>query len=214
MPSSRPTQEFVPIKEIRDGLVVLKDGGVRAVLLASSVNMALKSYDERQALYYNYQAFLNSVDFPLQILTQSRRYDILPYLSILADRQKEELEPLMKVQIREYVEFIRGFTDTHNIMQKRFYIVVPYTSSLNSNVSSKSFMPSNPFKKTNDKDKKADEVALFEERRSQLEQRLAVVISGLKRVGVRAVQLGSDELVELFHKSFNPGDTARGAVEK
>lgn len=213
MPSSRPTQEFVPIKEIRDGLIVLKDGGVRAVLLASSVNMALKSYDERQALYYNYQAFLNSIDFSLQILTQSRRYDILPYLSVLGDRQKEELEPLMKVQIREYIEFIKGFTDTHNIMQKRFYIIVPYTSSL-SDASISSIMPSNPFKKTTSKQEKEDETALFEERRSQLEQRLAVIISGLKRIGVRAVQLGSDELVELFHKSFNPGDTARGAVEK
>ncbi|HRH30793.1 MAG TPA: hypothetical protein PK886_01855 [Candidatus Paceibacterota bacterium] len=213
MPSSRPTQEFVPIKEIRDGLIVLKDGGIRAVLLASSVNMALKSYDERQALYYNYQAFLNSIDFSLQILTQSRRYDILPYLSVLDDRQKEELEPLMKVQIREYIEFIRGFTDTHNIMQKRFYIIVPYTSSL-SNQSMSSILPSNPFKKTDDKKEKADEAAIFEEKRSQLEQRLAVIISGLKRVGVRAVQLGSDELVELFHKSFNPGDNARGIVEK
>ncbi len=213
MPNSRPTQEFVPIKEIRDGLIVLKDGGVRAVLLASSVNMALKSYDERQALYYNYQAFLNSVDFPLQILTQSRRYDILPYLSLLADRQKEELEPLMKVQIREYVEFIKGFTETHNIMQKRFYIVVPYTSSLNSNNMS-SALPPNPFKKTNEKEAQKDASLIFEEKRSQLEQRIAVVISGLKRVGVRAVQLGSDELVELFHKSFNPGDTARGATEK
>lgn len=213
MPSSRPTQEFVPIKEIRDGLIVLKDGGVRAVLLASSVNMALKSYDERQALYYNYQAFLNSIDFSLQILTQSRRYDILPYLSVLGDRQKEELEPLMKVQIREYIEFIKGFTDTHNIMQKRFYIIVPYTSSL-SDASISSIMPSNPFKKTTSKQEKEDETALFEERRSQLEQRLAVIISGLKRIGVRAVQLGSDELVELFHKSFNPGDTARGAIEK
>ena len=213
MPSSRPTQEFVPIKEIRDGLIVLKDGGVRAVLLASSVNMALKSYDERQALYYNYQAFLNSIDFSLQILTQSRRYDILPYLSVLGDRQKEELEPLMKVQIREYIEFIKGFTDTHNIMQKRFYIIVPYTSSL-SDASISSIMPSNPFKKTTPKKEKEDETALFEEKRSQLEQRLAVIISGLKRIGVRAVQLGSDELVELFHKSFNPGDTARGAIEK
>lgn len=213
MPSSRPTQEFVPIKEIRDGLIVLKDGGVRAVLLASSVNMALKSYDERQALYYNYQAFLNSIDFSLQILTQSRRYDILPYLSVLGDRQKEELEPLMKVQIREYIEFIKGFTDTHNIMQKRFYIIVPYTSSL-SDASISSIMPSNPFKKTTPKQEKEDETALFEEKRSQLEQRLAVIISGLKRIGVRAVQLGSDELVELFHKSFNPGDTARGAIEK
>lgn len=213
MPSSRPTQEFVPIKEIRDGLIVLKDGGVRAVLLASSVNMALKSYDERQALYYNYQAFLNSIDFSLQILTQSRRYDILPYLSVLGDRQKEELEPLMKVQIREYIEFIKGFTDTHNIMQKRFYIIVPYTSSL-SDASISSIMPLNPFKKTTPKKEKEDETALFEEKRSQLEQRLAVIISGLKRIGVRAVQLGSDELVELFHKSFNPGDTARGAIEK
>lgn len=207
MPKSKPTQEFVPIKEIRDGLLILKDGGIRAVLLASSINMALKSYDERQALYYNYQAFLNSVDFPIQILTQSRRYDIMPYLAMLSDRQKEELEPLMKVQIREYIEFIKTFSDTHNIMQKRFYITVPYTSEVLNNISN--ILPPNPFKKSNTKQEKVDENAVFEEKRSQLEQRIAVIISGLKRIGIRTVQLGSDELVELFHKSFNPGDNAR-----
>jgi hypothetical protein len=104
------TQEFVPIKEVRDGVVVLKDGGLRAVLMASSINLSLKSADEQEAILLQFQNFLNSLDFSTQILVQSRRLDIRPYLLQLDNRLKEQLEPLLKVQTKEYIDFIRGFT--------------------------------------------------------------------------------------------------------
>jgi hypothetical protein len=123
--SARATQEFVPIEEVRDGIVVLKDGSMRALLLASSVNLSLKSADEQRGVLAQFQNFLNSLDFSVQIVVQSRRLDIRPYLTLLDNRMKQQLEPLMKVQTREYINFIREFTDQIAIMSKSFLIVVP-----------------------------------------------------------------------------------------
>ena len=109
MATSKATQDFVPIKEIRDGIVILKDGSMRGVVLASSVNFALKSANEQQAIILQFQNFLNSLDFSIQISIQSRDLDIRPYISLLEGRYKNELGDLMKIQIREYIQFIKNF---------------------------------------------------------------------------------------------------------
>ncbi|MCA9353467.1 hypothetical protein KC842_01170 [Candidatus Nomurabacteria bacterium] len=207
-----PTQQFVPIKEIRDGVVVLKDGSLRAVLLASSVNLSLKSYDEEQAIIGQFQAFLNSLDFSLQIIVQSRRYDVRPYLLSLEERMREQTEPLLKVQTKEYIEFIRSFTEQNAIMKKYFYLVVPYNSVvLNTKGAAgklEQFLPSS-LKGSAPKKEGATE---FEEMKSQLEQRLTVVEEGMARVGIRSARLGTEELIEVFYKWFNPGDSAQSGV--
>src|ERR1035437_1636261 len=128
--SAKATQEFVPIKEVRDGIVVLKDGGLRAIVLASSTNLSLKSADEQRATILQFQNFLNTLDFPVQISIQSRRLDIRPYLLLLEDRIKVQTEPLLKLQTKEYIEFIRNFTETVSIMTKSFFVVVPYTHTI------------------------------------------------------------------------------------
>ncbi len=204
---AKATQSFVPIKEVRDGVIVLKDGGLRAVLAASSVNLSLKSADEQRAIIMQFQNFLNSLDFSCQIVVQSRRLDIKPYLLLLENRMKEQLEPLLKIQTREYMEFIRTFTEQVNIMTKNFYLVVPYSASQLGDESSslRRFLPggADTKKSTAGKDQK---LADFEEKRSQLEQRTGVVEQGLSRLGVRTVLLGTEEIIELFYKTFNPGD--------
>ena len=124
---ARATQEFVPIKEVRDGIVVLKDGSLKAIVLANSINLSLKSEDEQKATIYQFQSFLNTLDFPIQIVIQSKRLDIRPYLLLLESRMKAQTEPLLKIQTKEYMEFIRNFTETTNIMTKNFFIVVPYS---------------------------------------------------------------------------------------
>ena len=124
---AKATQEFVPIKEIRDGIVVLKSGELRAVVLANSVNLSLKSAEEQRATIMQFQNFLNTLDFPVQISVQSRRLDIRPYLLLLENRMKIQNEPLLKLQTREYIGFIKDFTDSVNIMTKTFFVVVPYT---------------------------------------------------------------------------------------
>ncbi|MCD8495134.1 MAG: hypothetical protein LRY46_03495 [Candidatus Pacebacteria bacterium] len=127
--SAKPTQDFIPIREVRDGIVVLEDGGLRGVLLASSINIALKSAEEQQAVISQFQNFLNALDFSIQISVQSRRLDIRPYILLLEERYKEQKEELLRVQTREYIEFIQWLNDSVNIMDKSFFIVVPYAGA-------------------------------------------------------------------------------------
>ena len=119
-----PTHEFVPIKEVNDDIVVLKDGTFRAVLMTSSSNFALKSGDERASILYQFQAFLNSLDFTIQIYAQSRRFDITPYIKLLHERLQVQDNPLLRVQIEEYIDFVKSFTQESNIMKKSFFVVV------------------------------------------------------------------------------------------
>src|SRR6185295_16909580 len=127
---AQATQEFVPIKEVRDGIVILKDGSLRSLLMASSINLALKSQDEQEAIIGQFQNFLNSLEFTVQFFIQSRDLDIRPYIGLLEDRYAVELDDLMKIQIREYIAFIKDFTERANIMTKNFFIVVPYDPAL------------------------------------------------------------------------------------
>jgi len=202
---AQATQDFVPIKEVRDGIVILKDGSLRALLMASSINLALKSSDEQQAIIGQFQNFLNSLEFTVQFFIESRELDIRPYIGLLEDRYTQELDDLMKIQIREYIAFIKDFTERANIMTKNFFIVVPYDPALIARgvgvgATLSTLIPNN----------KASSAALtdeqFEQYRTQLEQRLSVVEQGLVRTGVRVVKLGTEEVIELFYKLFNPGE--------
>lgn len=209
---AKAAQEFVPIKEVRNGVIVLKDGGIRAILIASSINLSLKSSDEQAAVINQFQSFLNGLDFPTQIVVQSRRLDIRPYLLMLEARLKDQTEALLKIQTREYINFIKSFTDEVNIMTKTFFVVVPYSSSVikSKNGLVDSLLGGGAPKKQIDDTKKAVDLASFEEKRSQLEQRTNVIINGLSGIGIRSSQLKTDEVVELFYRTFNPGDISQG----
>ena len=202
--NAQSTQDFVPIKEIRDGVVILEDGEMRAVLMASAVNLSLKSNDEQEGTIFMFQNFLNSIDFSIQIVIQSRRLDIGPYLKTLESREEEQIEPLLKVQTREYMQFIKNFTDEVNIMTKQFFIVVPYATPT---ISAKKSFLSSLFPSRQSKVEKED---TFDEAKTQLEQRVSIVKNGLSRVGVRSTLLGTEEDIELFYKTFNPGDISQG----
>ncbi len=203
--ATRTTQEFVPVSSVRDGVVVLKSGDLRAILLASSINFALKSDDEQTAFIVQFQNFLNSLDFSCQIFVQSRMLDIRPYLATLEVQYKEQLDDLMRVQIREYIEFIKSFTEAANIMTKNFFVIVPYSPTVA--VTRSGVSNFNPFGKKNQSD--ADINKSFEEQVSQLEQRISIVQQGLIRTGVRTVQLGTEEAIELLYKMFNPGEEGK-----
>lgn len=208
---SKPAQDLVPIKEVRDGVVILKDGSMRMVLMVSSLNFALKSEDEQTAILLQFQSFLNSLDFSTQIFIQSRRLDIRPYLATLQARLKDQLGDLMRIQIEEYIEFIRAFTESTSIMTKTFFVVVPYSSvPLAGEAASGGLFGMFGGEKKKEVEKGAGgDIARFEEARSQLEQRANVVKQGLIRTGVRAIPLGTEELIELYYKMFNPGDTEK-----
>jgi hypothetical protein len=196
------TQEFVPIENIRDGVVIVKGGGMRAIILASSINFSLKSDDEKTAILSQFQDFVNSLDFSVQIFMQSRKLDIRPYLALLENQKKGQTNSLMKMQIQEYIGFIKTFTENTNIMKKSFFVVIPYAHAV-LNTKGGGFMSK----------KKGTEEAIkdenFEEQRTQLEQRVSVVEQGLTRCGIRVARLGTEEIIELFYKIFNPGDTEK-----
>ena len=201
--NAKATQEFVPIKEVRDGIIVLKDGELRAIILANSVNLSLKSDDEQKATILQFQNFLNTLDFSIQISVQSRRLDIRPYLLLLEDRMKVQNEPLLKLQTKEYIDFIRKFTEDVSIMTKSFFVVVPYTHTV---LKSNSGIFTRLFTRKNKAEVSIAKQEDFEEKRSQLEERVGVIQQGLSRCGIKSAQLGTEEVVEVFYKVFNPGE--------
>jgi len=203
--NAKATQEFVPIKEVRDGVIVLKDGGLRAIVLASSVNLSLKSDDEQKATIIQFQSFLNTLDFSIQISVQSRRLDIRPYLLLLEERIKVQTEPLLKLQTKEYIEFVRNFTESVSIMTKSFFVVVPYTHTVLKSGSGIEKLKG-LFSRKNKEEVKLAKQEDFEEKRSQLEERVGVIQQGLGRCGIKSAQLGTEEIVEVFYKVFNPGE--------
>jgi hypothetical protein len=201
---AQATQEFVPIKEVRDGVVILKDGSLRSLLMASSINLALKSADEQEATIGQFQNFLNSLEFSVQFFIQSRDLDVRPYIALLEERYGLELDDLMKIQIREYIAFIKDFTERANIMTKNFFIVVPYDPALIVRGGGAA-MIGNLFPSGNTSSAPLTDTQ-FEQYRTQLEQRISVIEQGLVRTGVRVVKLGTEEVIELFYKLFNPGE--------
>jgi len=206
-PSKNSTQQFVPIQEVRDGILILKDGGMRGILLASSLNFSLKSEDEKNAIIFQFQDFLNSLDFSVQIVIQSRKLDIRPYIALLEEQEKKQTNDLMKIQTKEYIEFIKSFTQSTNIMTKNFFLVVPYSPATINIGKVPSF--GQILGNQSQKEKVATAEAGFEENRTQLEERLSVVEQGLVRTGIRVARLGTEEVIELFYKAFNPGETEK-----
>lgn len=201
MASSKPTQDFVPVEEVRNGVVILKNGGYRGIMMCSSLNFALKSEDEQRAIIGGFQNFLNTLDFSIEIVVHSRKMDIRPYLNLLQERMDRQTSELMRIQLREYIAFIRNFIEGSDIMTKTFYVVVPYgAASLPQVANSLPFFGSKAGGQAGEND------ASFEESRIQLEQRMALVAGGLASSGLRAVPLGTEEIIELLYRSFNLGD--------
>jgi hypothetical protein len=200
MVSSRASQSFVPVQEVRSGIVVLKSGGYRGIMMCSSLNFALKGEDEQRAIIGGFQNFLNTIDFSIELVVHSRKTDIRPYLALLEQRSEGQTSELMRVQLREYINFIRNFIDGADIMTKTFYVVVPYDGASGMKVADTlSFLGGN-------KKESTTEDLSFEESRVQLEQRMALVASGLSSAGLRAAPLGTEEIIELLYRSFNVGD--------
>jgi hypothetical protein len=208
MPAQKnTTQTFVPLRDIKDNVVILKNGQMNMVMLASSINFALKSIDEQEAILRQFQSFLNTIDFSIQFYVQSRRLNIRPYLELLQSREEKQDNDLMKIQLREYMQFVKTFTAEVDVMSKSFFIVVPYTPTAaniqNSLESFKNVIGSKKEVYFDDKN--------FTEHKLQLEQRVSLVEQGLSSIGVRTILLQNEELVELYYHIFNPGEAGNVA---
>jgi hypothetical protein len=194
------TQQFVDIEEIRDGVMVLRNSSLRAVLLVSSLNFDLKSVEEQDAIIFQYQNFLNSLDFPLQTIIYSRRFNINPYLEQLKQFEVQQNNELLRLQISEYHNFIKNLTEVSNIMSKFFYVVIPFspTESTETGFFQKLSTVFNPAQVVREK------IEVFETYRSQLLQRVEHVNSGLSATGVTTKMLSTEELIELLYNTYNP----------
>ncbi|MFA6918642.1 MAG: hypothetical protein WC244_00815 [Patescibacteria group bacterium] len=194
------TQSRMHIAEIRDDCVVLKDGTLRAVLLVSSINFALKSEDEQSAIISGYISFLNLLDSPLQILVQSRKLDLDEYLVSIKEAEKIQTNELLKLQISEYYQYISQLVELGDIMTKRFYVVVPYDPSSNGK---RGF-----WARTGDVLSPTNIISLgqkqFSQRHRDLFTLLDKILSGLSGMGLRATVLDTQSLIELFYNTYNP----------
>ena len=194
------TQRYVDVEEIREGLLILKNGSLRAVLLVSSLNFDLKSSQEQDGIIAQYQSFLNTLDFPVQIVVSSKRFNVDPYLNLLEEQEVVQENELLHFQITEYKTFIKKLTEVSNIMSKYFYIVVPFSPA------------------EDEKNGLLDRLAgiftpgkttslhgeLFESYRGQLYQRVEQVSTALSGTGVRVTPLTTEEIIELLYQSYNP----------
>jgi hypothetical protein len=197
MATSERSQAFVPVSAVRNGVITMKSGGYRGVLMCSSVNFALKSADEQQAIISGFQNFLNTLDFSVEIVIHSRKMDIRPYLALLSKMEDTQKTDLMRIQLREYQTFVESFAESTNIMTKTFYVVVPYAHTVSVGGAAAALASFGRHETV--------DTSTFEEDRVQLEQRMALAASGLESCGVRAIPLGTEELIELLYRSFNPG---------
>ena len=198
------TQQYLDIAEIRDNTIVMRDGTLRAVLMASSINFALKSEVEQNAIIAGYVSFLNNIDFPLQIVVQSRELKIEDYLAMLKQKEKEQTNELLKMQTAEYFQYINELISLGKIMNKRFYLVVPYNplSDKQKNFFARlleAFKPATVIKMKEDK---------FKRRQNDLSRRVENVISELASLGINSVQLDTQSLIELFYNTYNPQTSA------
>ena len=198
------TQEYLDIAEFREDTIIMRDGTLRAVLLAASINFALKSEDEQDAIIASYVRFLNNIDFPLQIVIQSRELNIDNYLNFLRQKEKEQTNELLKLQTAEYLQYVNELISLGKIMSKRFYVVVSYNPLSDKQ---KGFFP-----KLIDSLRPAALIKMksekFLRRKSELNRRVENVIGGLASMGVNAVPLDTQSLIELFYNTYNPETSA------
>lgn len=198
--SGASTQKYVDVAEVHDGIVVLRSGALRAIVMMSSINFELKSTEEQDAITLQYQNFLNSLDFPLQTVISSRKLNIGPYIEMLNDRERRTDVEAMRTQIAEYRAFIRELTEVTNIMSKFFYLVVPFSpiESTDSGAFSRIMSVIHPAQEVSAKHEK------FETYKNQLYQRVDHVSAGLSGTGVRGTMLNTEEVLELLYNAYNP----------
>ena len=204
------TQEFVAIDEIREGVVILKNGGLRAVLMCSSRNLELESIDGQNAVISAYADFINSFDWPIQMIIHSRKLDINPYILTLTEKLKTQENELLKIQTAEYIDFIRNFVTLSDIMTKRFYVGIPF-DSIESRTEGPIEKITSLLSKNRSKNVLSEE--RFKEYKGQLLQRVEHVILALAHVSIKASQLQTDELIELFYNLYNPEELEKKDIQ-
>lgn len=191
------TQRYLPFKEIREGVIIMKDGSMRTILMVNSINFNLKSPDEQTALLNNFQNFLNALEFPLQILVQSRVLDLDDYLKNLEQLSSTQSNELLQLHTKEYVEFVKELIGITNIMSKTFYIII-----------SDQGLPTKKSRLAGWFSRPVTPTGRFTEARNQLLGTANLVANNLASIGLNSVSLNTKEVIDLLYATYNP-DTAR-----
>lgn len=204
------TQNTLQIAEIRDGIVIMNDGSYRSVVMAKSINFDLMSQGEQESVEYSYQSFLNSLYFPIQIFIRSQKVDLQPYIEKLDKIRTEHDNMLLALLMDDYIGYIDALSQQTNIMEKTFYLVIPYFSHVDAQKAidqSKNFFSGlGALFNTKETHVVINEVDL-EKAKSELRNRVQAILQGLIQCGVQAVPLDTQELIELYYDTYNP-DTA------
>lgn len=198
-------QKSLLFSELRDGIIIMADGSFRAVISCESINFDLMSGREREGVEYSYQNFLNSLFFPIQVLVRSQRVDIAPYLERLDDIRRSQDNMLLNVLMEDYLDFVDALAQNANIMEKTFYIIVPYSPDGDAAKlveQSKGFF-SRIFGKDGPTVTKIDQTT-YDKAKDELNNRVETVVSGLYQVGVQSTRLNTKQLGELYYNSYNP----------
>jgi type IV secretory pathway VirB4 component len=209
----KPSQSFVAVREIRDDVIIMKDGSLRAIIMTSSINFALKSTEEQEATIFQFQNFLNGLDFSLEICILSRKLYIDEYLNALREKERLQKNDLLRMQTTEYIQFVQTFVEMQNIMSKYFYLAVPFfpieekKSSFTDNLLN-TFVSGS---KKSAEEEKEGSFAVFKE---QLWQRVENIVSGLRMFGLKSVVLKEEELMEMLYTLYNPGEEQRSVNVK
>ncbi|HOC53694.1 MAG TPA: hypothetical protein PK476_01175 [Candidatus Pacearchaeota archaeon] len=203
------TQQFIPVEQIREGVMIMKDRSLKGVLIISSVNFALKSEEEQGAIIFNFQNFLNSLDFSCQIVVNSRKVNITGYIEKIKKLEDEQKNELLKIQTNDYRKFIEELVAEGSIMAKNFYVVVPYYPLLELS-GAKGGTNSNPTKKTQTNTSTNLTEDNFQSGKYQLWQRMEYVNLGLKRCGLKSITLNTEDIVELLWSLHHPKQAEMG----
>lgn len=197
--TGKSTQSFLRIAEIKSDTVVLDDGTLRGILAVASTNFDLKSQEEQEAIIFNYQRFLNSLDFSVQILMQSRKMEVGTYVDKLKKMAEKQTNELLRVQTVEYTEFISRLIENASIMNKNFYVIVPLGTSI---TPSPAGFLSRLFGGGKTREA-AERIQNFEKAKQELDTRAQSVSANLAQVGLKAVKLKTEEIIQLYYNSYN-----------
>ncbi len=206
-----PTQQYIDIAEIHDDTVIMKDNTLVAVLMVSSINFALKSEEEQNAIVQAYISFINSINFPVQIVIQSRKLNINNYLEDLKTKEKEQSNELLKIQMREYIKYVKELVDLGEIMSKKFYAVIHYNPEEGVKKEGAVLKLINSFKVIKLMSLKKEKFLKY---RQELDRRMGVVQSGLSSMMINSQQLDTQSLIELYYNSYNPEVSERQKMEE
>ena len=196
------TQRFLPIAEVRNDTVVLKNGGLRAVIAVESINFNLKSETEQKGIIAGYQGFVNTLDFPIQVVIRSTKINIDPYINSLRDKAKQQPNDLLRDQTNSYADFIERIVEAADIMQKRFFVVIPLDETPEHKSPFSAFFTWMGIDDSSSRALKRHQQ--FEKRTSPLKDRVNLVESGLRNIGLVTKRLTTRELIELYYHAYNP----------